>query len=221
MNAIKLLGWDLPLCRFCPWCVPRSYFTQFRQECPCPEDLDFQPRTSSSFQLVFLIPDLLGASSYARSSFHQTVVPREGLRERGRAFVLFLRFLDPGSGLPRSVLRGAALTAGRREQPREARRGRGVGRAEPGRGAERGGAGLARGARRAGASQVGRCWLSPRLPRRWPEPDARGLRAAPAVFLPRAAPTRACRRRRPRGALLENSAVPASGLPGRKPSAPR
>lgn len=100
-----------------------------------------------------------------------------------------------------------------------ARRGRGVG-AEAGRGAERGGAELARGARRAGASQVGCCWLSPRLRLRWPEPDARRLRAAPALFLPGSAPTRPRRRGRPRGALLENSGVSASELLGRKPSAP-
>ena len=66
------------------------------------------------------------------------------------------------------------------------------------------GAGPVRGARPAGESQVGSWQCSPRLR---PEPNARGLRAAPAVVLARAAPSRSRRRGRPGGALPENTAV--------------
>lgn len=156
-----------------------------------------------TFALLFIRPCSSGRTGRARPGFR---------------FI----YLFPRSRQRRSEFRPAwgRVDTGKREPPGAARRGRGVG-AEAGRGAERGGAGLARGARRAGASKVGCCWLSLRLRRRWPETDAHRLRAAPAVFLPGSAPTRPRRRGRPRGALLENSSVSASGLLGRKPSAPR
>lgn len=69
------------------------------------------------------------------------------------------------------------------------------------------GAGPVLGERPTGESQVGSWQCSPRRPRRWPEPNARGLRAAPAVVLARAAPSRSRRRGRPGGALPENTAV--------------